>query len=439
MQRWGAVAAACAWILVSTTCFSEESELTPVLTEARELLAQGRAAEAYEFLASYELQLGGAVSFDYLLGVAALDSQRPDDAVFALERVVLTAPDFPGARMDLARAWFESGEYSLARTQFQYLLTQAPPEQTREVIERYLDAMDRPSLWARSRWSALAQAGAGYDTNANGSTSEQTFLGFTLNPNNVETSSSFGELTLGGGHTLPIGTSGGLVTNALLTHRANTDASFVDQTVASLGTTGVWVHGAYRYSGGIDAYRGQLDREDYERGTNLNLGVSRAVGDYEGAVSVRAGTIEYEEPALRTLDARRYLAGFSLTRSNVEIRERPARLGVALLAGMDDPRFDGSPYGNDRFGARFFGSVVMRPQVTMLAELSHMTTKYDGAFFGTSRNDDQVGFTLSLDLRDLPARNWNVTPRLRYVLNDSSVSLYEYDRFEAVLFLRRAF
>jgi hypothetical protein len=68
-----------------------------------------------------------------------------------------------------------------------------------------------------------------------------------------------------------------------------------------------------------------------------------------------------------------------------------------------------------------------------------MTTEYDGAFFGSSRTDDQLGLSLSLDLRDWPARHWNVAPRLRYVMNDSSVSLYEYDRLEAVVLIRRAF
>jgi hypothetical protein len=68
-----------------------------------------------------------------------------------------------------------------------------------------------------------------------------------------------------------------------------------------------------------------------------------------------------------------------------------------------------------------------------------MATRYDGSFFGSRRHDDQLGLTLAFDLQEFPARRWTVTPRLRYVKNDSNVSLYEYDRYEAVVYIRRGF
>src|SRR5262245_37879572 len=101
----------------------------PVLKQAEALLAEHKADEAYRLLSANELDLGGTALFDYLLGVAALDSGHASDAAFALERVVATQPDFVGARMELARAEFERGQYASARTQFQYLLGQSPPAQ----------------------------------------------------------------------------------------------------------------------------------------------------------------------------------------------------------------------------------------------------------------------------------------------------------------------
>jgi outer membrane protein len=409
----------------------------PVLKEAEALLAEHKAREAYELLSANELDLGGAALFDYLLGVAALDSGHANDAAFALERVIATQPDFSGARMELARAEFERGEYSLARTQFQYLLTQSPPPQTQAVIERYLSAIDNRSSLAGSRWSALAQFGAGYDTNANGSTGEQTFLGFTLNPHNVETESSFGELTLGVGNTVALGAQSGLTSNFEVTHRANPDASFIDQTVASLGTGVVWVYGSTRFNVGADGYAGWLDGEDHEHGVNLNLGASHRFGDYEGGISLRGGTLEYQQPALEILDADRYLAGLSLTRLN--IGERSGRIGIALLGGTDDAKQAGSPYGNDRFGARAFASWLLRPQSSIYLEVSRVSTDYDGTFFGAERSDDLTAATISLDFQNFPAAKWSMAPRVRYMKNDSNVSLYEYDRVEAVIFVRRSF
>jgi len=411
--------------------------VVPVLKQAEALLAEHKADEAYRLLSANELDLGGTALFDYLLGVAALDSGHANDAAFALERVVATQPEFVGARMELARAEFERGQYAAARTQFQYLLGQSPPAETRAVIERYLGAINERSTLAGSHWSALAQFGAGYDSNANGSTSEQTFLGFTLNPHNVETESSFGELTLGVGNTVTLGERSGLISNLELTHRANPDASFIDQTVASLGTGFVWVVGSSRFAAGVDGYAGWLDGEDHEHGVNLNVGVSRRFGDYEGGLSLRGGTLEYEQPTLEVLDVDRYLAGLSLTRLN--IGERSGRIGIALLGGSDDTKQAGSPYGNDRYGARAFASWLMRPQSSVYLEASYMTTDYDGTFFGSDRSDDLFGATVALDFQNFPAAKWSVAPRVRYMKNDSSISLYEYDRFEAVIYIRRSF
>jgi hypothetical protein len=409
-----------------------------MLAEAKRLYDAGKAADAYELLSGQEVAMAGTPEFDYLFGIAALDSHHPKEAVFALERVVAAKPDFLGARMDLARAQLELGQRSLAREQFRYLLTQQPPEETRVVIQRYLDSIGERDRRMSARWSALAKMCAGYDSNSNGSTNEQSFLCFTLDPHNVATRSSFGELTLTGGNVLSLGRTFGIVSNLDLMHRANTDASFVDQSLSSLGSTAVWLNGAWRFSGGFDGYLGWLDGSNHERGVNMNLGASRQFGgNYEGAVSLRAGTLEYHDDALRILDTNRYLAGFSLTRFN--LGERGARVGGTLLLGTDDTKHADSPYGNDRYGIRLFGSMAVRPNAVAYAELSEMSTSYDGTFFGSTREDDQLALTLAADLQDFPARRWTLTPRLRYMKNDSNISLYEYDRFEAVVYIRRGF
>lgn len=447
MQRWVSAMRrlACAVLLgvmgSATPAFAQLSESDPqvaaVLRQAESLLAAKKAGEAYRLLTSHELELAGTPLYDYLLGVAALDNGKANDAAFALERVVAAQPGFAGARMELARAQFERGELTLARAQFRYLLTQSPPDSTRAVIEKYLGAIGDRSRLAGSRWSALAQFGAGYDSNANGSTSEQTFLGFTLNPNNVETSSSFAELTAGAGHSVALGPQSGLISNLQVTHRANTDASFIDQTVVSLGTGMVWARGSMRYNAGIDAYQGWLDGENHERGVNLNVGASRRIGDYEAALSLRGGRLDYDPAGLSLLEADRYLAGVALTRLNIGANS--GRIGAALLVGKDDAREATSPYGNDRYGAKVYASWLIQSQSSIYVELSDMTSDYDGQFFGSSRKDELFAATVSLDFQNFPAAKWSVAPRVRYMKSDSDVSLYDYDRFEAVIYVRRGF
>jgi hypothetical protein len=205
----------------------------------------------------------------------------------------------------------------------------------------------------------------------------------------------------------------------------------------SLGTAFVWAQGAMRYSAGVDGYQGWLDGESHERGVNLNLGASRRVGDYEGALSLRGGTLGYVPDSLKLLDADRYLVGLSLTRLNIGANS--GRIGAALLVGKDDARRPGSPYGNDRYGARLYASWLIQSQSSVYFELSEMTSDYDGTFFGSRRKDELFAATLAFDFQNFPAAKWSLAPRVRYMKSDSDVSLYEYDRVEAVIYIRRSF
>ena len=288
---------------------------TATLQEAQDLLSSGRAQEAYELLAAHEADWAGAPLFDYLLGMAALDSGRPGEAIFSLQRVLAAEPGFAGARMELARAHYEAGELAAARTQFEYLLTQSPPESTRVVIQRYLDSIQGRGRSAGGGVTPFFEFGAGYDSNANGSTSDENFLGFTLDANNIETSSPFFELAAGLGHIAPLGESSAWLNGMRLSHRFNPDADFIDQSIGALNSTFSWARDRNRASAGVSGYYSLLDGEDHEWGASLDLGFGRRIGDdlknpdflklgeSFGAHSVRAQPTDVEAAVRRAHEA----------------------------------------------------------------------------------------------------------------------------------------
>lgn len=112
------------------------------LREADALIRNGKPAEAYALLEPLESGRSGEVRFDYLLGIAALDSGKPDKAVRALERVLAIDPDFTGARLDMARAYYQLGDLPRARSEFETVLKRNPPENVQATINKYLAAMD---------------------------------------------------------------------------------------------------------------------------------------------------------------------------------------------------------------------------------------------------------------------------------------------------------
>jgi outer membrane protein len=138
------------------------------LEHARQLLNQSNPKQAYMELIKLEGQLAGNIDYDYLLGVAALDSGKLDDAIIAFERVLAVNPNHLGAQMDLARAYFAAGSYDLAESAFRDLLSRNPPTIAQQTINRYLEAIDARKRQVTPGWSGYAELGLGYDDNITG-------------------------------------------------------------------------------------------------------------------------------------------------------------------------------------------------------------------------------------------------------------------------------
>ena len=139
-----------------------------VMERARNLLAESNPKQAFVELAAIQATMAGNVEFDYLLGVASLDSTRYDDAIIAFERVLAVNPNHAGAQMDLARAYFALGSYDLAKATFLKLREASPPAPALQAINQYLDAIEVRKRQLTPGWSGSAELAIGYDTNLTG-------------------------------------------------------------------------------------------------------------------------------------------------------------------------------------------------------------------------------------------------------------------------------
>ena len=101
--RYGRMAAAV--ILAGFSSIEALAQSDAVLDSARRLLAAGNPKQAFQELSVAQDRMSGMPEFDYLLGVAALDSGKIEDAIIAFERVLAVVPNHAGAQMDLARAY----------------------------------------------------------------------------------------------------------------------------------------------------------------------------------------------------------------------------------------------------------------------------------------------------------------------------------------------
>ncbi len=411
---------------------SANAGLQSLLSQAESLLAGGDAAGAYEQLAPRETELSGHAYFDYLLGVAALDTGRTTEAIMSLQRSVAAAPQFAGARMELARAYFDANQPNPARTIFVALLNENPPPGVRQVIDRYIAAIDAGPTMPPSQLRPYAELFVGYDDNANGSTDNQQFLGFTLSPENLETDSSFFEAAAGLDWIRP--TSATLAWNLGVRagYRKNPDASFVDSGILSALAGLSWRSGSTFGKANLVAYGATRDGESNERYGGFDLLLGRNLGEHwDLSIALRGGALGYDD-AIEVLDVDRTLytlgLGYRLASGG--------RFSVEAIGGQDDEKVSGSPYGNDKIGGRLSVSAPVGNRSWLFLSLGSLTSDYDGLFFGTAREDTQLTSILQWEFRDVLKPGLSIAPRIRYIDNDSDVALYDYDRTEIGLLIR---
>lgn len=187
------------------------STFAAIPDEMKALIEKQRPKEAYELGLKYPEMLGEPL-FDYVFGVAAVDSGRVSLGVLALERVLLDNPGDDLARLELARAYFALGEYQRSREEFTAVKRNQPPASVVNTVNLYLDEIKRKEGLYKIQYRAYGELGGGYNSNVNVATSVDSIYlptvgSLSLSAGMRPKASPFGFGALGGGLTVPLDTN----------------------------------------------------------------------------------------------------------------------------------------------------------------------------------------------------------------------------------------
>lgn len=401
------------------------------------LLFQGKPDQARLLLVAEEDSHAGSVPFDYRLGLATLDAGRAAEAVFILERVVATAPEYFGGRMELARAYYDAGERQRARVQFEYLLAAKPPVAARSVIQNYLYAIQRESEREKSRLVHKVELGIGADTNVNGATSATSFLGFDLTENSRQNGSMFFNLAGNSRYTKALSPRSELAADARLSYRHNASAPSLDTTQLKLGTQYTYRENKREFVIGASLLSAAVDN-DYSRSnftvhTSLSKGLSDKLtwfGD------MRGGFLRFDEGLkIRDVDHGSIASGLSLQGTGTR---RAQIRGLAVL-GKESTVQTGSPYSRVLRGARISSSALANAWTRVSLSGGVLESTFARPFFGQAREDEQLDVTLAFAWQNVPFARWGMQNWWRWVDNQSSVALFDYDGFQVGMSLSRQF
>lgn len=421
-------------------------ERAKTLRDADELIKNGKPAEAYALLAPHQSDLAGDPEYDYLLGIAALDSGRPNEAVFALERVLAVNPNHLQARAEIARAYYATGEMAASQREFETVKKQNAPREVNAAIEKYLDAIEQARAAERTTVRGYVAAGGGYDTNVNSATAANqiaipVFGGAiaTLSANGVRQHDTFSNI--GGGVSVrhPFTPEWAMFAGASYGQRFNSSkAASIFDTGALDGNVGLnLLKGADSYSAALQFQNFDVDNNRYRNAAGMTAQWLHNL-DGNNQVSAYLQYTDLRYPAQDIRNARRYILGaayaWALGGSYTPV------VYLSGYGGRENERQSGVPYlGHNPYGLRAGGEMRLTQEATLFGSMNFEWRNYHGPdpLFLTTRKDTQAD--LSMGIGYVPIREWTITTSLSYTRNRSNIVINDYNRAMFSVSVRRDF
>ncbi len=425
------------------------AERERLLSEAEALMKAGKPKEAYALLLPSEFSLAGDKRFDYLFGIAALDSEKPDKATLAFERVLAVDPNFAGARLDMARAYYQLGDAPRARTEFEAVLKQDPPEAARITIMKYLDAMNTAEEAQRMHISMYIEGSSGSDTNANNSTSQSQVavpafgnLVFTLNPSNVQTPDNYYTAATGIELNHKLEGEWGMYLGADVRKRSN-------QHLKSLDFGNFDTRGGLSYGSGEDVFRVGATFSQFSLAHETNRNSNGITADWRHNFSpadqlnffTQYGGNRFVDAAMKINDSKQTVLGVSFL--HILENGKTATFGSFNVVN-DKAVFDRADGNKKGAGLRLGGQSSLIDDFDIYANFGSQSGKYDkdNAAFSTPTSprarkdttwDWSFGVNWHLD------KDWTLRPQISYTYNKSNIPIYSFTRSDRSITLRRDF
>ncbi|HEU0162828.1 MAG TPA: tetratricopeptide repeat protein [Rhizomicrobium sp.] len=442
MNKQAAIAA----VLLSAVAATALPSRSADLGEARQLLARGQAPAVYAMLAPEITRQAGNPDFDYLLGMAAVDSGRPAEAVAAFERVLAVRPDQLQARAELGRAYIAMNEPEAARRELGVVQQQPSiPPAVRRTLDRYVNALDTSLSGGGTRVSGQVSLSGGYDSNVNNSTSEPRILipafaalGYaTLSPSAVAQEDGFAQAAgrLSVVHGLSVNQR--LVADFTGSYRVNGAQDAFNQGL--LGATIGFAHvtpddGTFTISGQAQAYF--VGGKDYRNAFGALGQWTFRRGEYD--LGLYAQYLKLAYPSNAPQDADRYALGVTLGR---EIQSAwPSYLFGSVYGGQEiteNPAFDNLSY--TYAGARLGLEMKATPDLSIIPSLAVETNQYLAAepLFLKTRDTLRTDLDVTVRYRINPQLSLGVN--VTYTNANSNIPLYDFERVATMLTLSRDF
>jgi len=265
-------------ILISTSALAAENE-SPA-PEMDDLIALAQYQQAYDLGDENLEEWEGDPGFDFLYGLAALESGNASESVYAFERVAATSTDATlrsRARLELARAYFVTNNLTASENLFNAVLADNPPVNVQQNVQAFLQLIEARKNAQSATFNWTIASAIGSDSNANSATSngliDTPLIGqIELDPAGQETDDNFSSTT----YKYPFTRDRSLGLTVSLGHLNNfdTDQFDIDNVRGELAYN--WGNETHRFKHGIASGKVNLDQNGFQKSLAINSSWQRA-------------------------------------------------------------------------------------------------------------------------------------------------------------------
>jgi len=409
---------------------------------------------AYSYAIKHLEENEGDPEFDYLFGMAAIDTGEISKGIFSLERVLIVQPNNHPARLELARAYFLLGEDVRARQEFETILKKNPPPGVQVTIKQFINAIRLRESRYRTTERTYAELSIGYDANVNSGTVYDSYISshslpFSLSNSALQKDSPFYKVTVGGVVNKPVAPGEFFTMGGDFSFRGNKNPDtheFDTRTFTGYANGTIYYEDnkKLRIGGQIQmAYLGDQPSSN-TLGLNAEWQYSFDKNTYFTATLSSSRT---RHPLQTKLDAKSWLSSFGFTKRLSTI-SKPVYF-ASILIGKDDAwREYGIAGVEDKAAAdkRIYGfqagtQFLLTPKLSLSASALIQRTTYGAknrSFLGHPVRADDY-FQASLSSKWVFLEDWSLRADINFIENDSSIRINSYDRIEGQLSVRHDF
>lgn len=426
------------WALLGglhTALAQEVSDDTP---EIATLLSKGEVAKAYALGEQQLSEQGGDPEFDFWFGLATLEHGRPQEAIFAFERVLEEQPWNHRARLELGRAYYLIGNYERAKTLFEAVLATDPPQQVKENVEKFLDSISRSQESRFSSVTASVQLKAGTDSNINSGTKISTVtlpigISWPLSDASRETRDNFKAAELNLDYSRLINKRWAFFTGASIAGRHNNTYINYDTSEygVRLGTGFNLGGGSFRMP--LQWQRMELGRRVYRDNSSFGLEWSQTFAEnHQLGIFSQKGHISYRDQPTSDAAFTLYGSGWGCHLSAL-----PITVSLSGYSAQEDAQLN--HLGRDYTGVKVSGQWVPRKRHQFELSWAQQKSKYADIqpVFATVRRDTFNATTFSWTF--LFTQHWQLAATVEASRNESNISMFGYDRYQRYVSVKYGF